>query len=208
MSTASGTRSGWPAGPAGAGLALAVAARSDAVTAVAAFEPVTPRMMDERERAALGGAVARMGDLAAQGRSAEGLRVFAGFLFNDEEIAVAEEAGYFSAAERYVPQLLEFLRQQAQNVGPTHEDPAMLGAISAPVLVLVGSDTKRYAIAYARHVVDHVPNARVREIRGAGHAAPLTKPEALADALTELLAPPQRPGAPGHAVTAADDRQR
>lgn len=34
----------------------------------------------------------------------------------------------------------------------------------------------------------HVPNARIREIPGAGHASPLTHPEALAEAVTEFFA--------------------
>jgi pimeloyl-ACP methyl ester carboxylesterase len=71
--------------------------------------------------------------------------------------------------------------------GPTHEDPAVLGAISAPVLVLVGSDTKPYCTAYAQHVADHAPDARVHEIQGVGHAAPLTHPAALAEPLTEFF---------------------
>jgi pimeloyl-ACP methyl ester carboxylesterase len=33
------------------------------------------------------------------------------------------------------------------------------------------------------------PNARVHEIPGAGHAAPLTHPEALAQALIEFFTP-------------------
>ena len=177
----------------GAGLALAVAAQSDAVDAVAAVEPGMPRLMDEQEQAALGDAVARMGELAAEGRLTDAARAFAGFPFNDEEIAVAEEAGYFEAAGRYVPNLLNFFQQQMEYEGPTHDDPAVLGAISAPVLVLLGSDTKPYATAAARHVADHVPNARIHEIPGAGHAAPLTHPEALAEALTEFFAPAQQP---------------
>ena len=56
------------------------------------------------------------------------------------------------------------------------------------VLVLHGADTKRFLTASARYVADHVPNARVHEIPGAGHAAPLTHPEALAEALTEFFA--------------------
>ena len=72
-------------------------------------------------------------------------------------------------------------------------DPAVLGAISAPVVVLLGSDTKPFFTASARYVTDHVPNARIREIPGAGHAAPLTHPEALAKALTEVFAPAQKP---------------
>lgn len=61
----------------------------------------------------------------------------------------------------------------------------MLGAISTPVLVLHGADTRPFLTASARHVADHVPNARIHEIPGAGHAAPLTHPEAL----TEFFSP-------------------
>jgi hypothetical protein len=39
---------------------------------------------------------------ASQGRPA-------GWPFNDEEIAMAEDAGYFEAAARYVPNLLNLL---------------------------------------------------------------------------------------------------
>ena len=47
--------------------------------------------------------------------------------------------------------------------------------------------------ASARYVADRVPNARVHEIPGAGHAAPLTHPAVLAEALTEFFAPAQKP---------------
>ena len=69
----------------------------------------------------------------------------------------------------------------------------MLGAISAPVLVLHGGVTRPFFTTSAHHVADHVPNARTQEIPDAGHAAPLTHPEALADALTEFFAPAQKP---------------
>jgi pimeloyl-ACP methyl ester carboxylesterase len=184
---------GWSVG---ANLALGAAARSDAVDAVALFEPpISMRgLMDEQEQAVMGNAIARMGELAAEGNLTAAARAFAGGPFNDEEIAVAEDAGYFEAAGRYVPHLLNLLQQVMAYEGPTAEDPAVLGAISAPVLVLHGSDTRLpFHHASARHVADHVPNARVREIPGAGHAAPLTHPEALAKALTEFFAPAQQP---------------
>jgi pimeloyl-ACP methyl ester carboxylesterase len=60
------------------------------------------------------------------------------------------------------------------------------------VLVLHGADTKPFFAASARYVADRVPNARVHEIPGAGHAAPLTHPEALAEALTEFFASAQK----------------
>jgi pimeloyl-ACP methyl ester carboxylesterase len=180
---------GWSGG---ATHALGVAAQSDAVVAVAPFEPGILSLLDEQEQAKLGAAVARTAELAADGRLAAAARAFAEWPFNDEEIAVAENIGYFKAAGRYVPNLLNLLQQAMEAEDPT-ADPAVLGAIQAPVVVLLGSDTKPFFTASARHVTDHVPNARVHVIPGAGHAAPLTHPEALAKALTEFFAPAQKP---------------
>jgi pimeloyl-ACP methyl ester carboxylesterase len=59
--------------------------------------------------------------------------------------------------------------------------------------VLHGADTKPFLTASAQYVADHVPNARIHEIPGVGHAAPLTHPEALAEALTEFFSPAQQP---------------
>jgi len=150
-------------------------------------------LADERELAAFGDAVARAAELATEGDLTAAVRPLAGFVFNDEEIAVLKDAGYLEATGRYIPNLLKFFQQLKEYEGPPPEDPAMLGAISAPVLVLQGSDTKPLAATSARHVADHVPNARVQEIHGAGHAAPLTHPEALAEALTEFFSPAQQP---------------
>jgi pimeloyl-ACP methyl ester carboxylesterase len=177
---------GWSSG---AYLAVTVAATCDAVDAVAPFELGVLSLMDEQEQAALGGAVARMSQLGAAGRLTAAVRAFAGWPFNDEDLAVAEDGGYFQAAARYVPHLLNLLRQWGEYEGPAADDPAVLGAISARVLVLHGAETKPFLTASARYVADHVPNARLHEIPGAGHAAPLSHPKALAGALAEFFAP-------------------
>jgi len=181
---------GWSGG---AWPVLGAAAQSDAVAAVAPIEPEHVGLADEQELAAFGDAVARAAELATEGDLTAAVRPLAGFVFNDEEIAVLKDAGYLEATGRYIPNLLKFFQQLKEYEGPPPEDPAMLGAISAPVLVLQGSDTKPLAATSARHVADHVPNARVQEIHGAGHAAPLTHPEALAEALTEFFSPAQQP---------------
>lgn len=168
--------------------ALAVAAQSDAVAAVAPFEPGMLSLADERVQAVISNAVARTGELAAEGNLSAAARAFAGFPFHDEEIAVAEAVGYFEAAGRYVPNLLNVLQQAMTHERPVTDDPAVLGAIKAPVAVLLGSDTKPFFTISARYVVDHVANARVHEIPGVGHAAPVTHPEAVAKALTEFFA--------------------
>lgn len=176
---------GWSAG---GSWSLAAAAQTDAVRVLAPFEPGVLSLMDEQDRAVMVGGVARTGELAATGDLAAAARAFAGFPFDDDEIAQADDIGYFEAAGRYVPDLLETLRRaMALTINPTH-DPAVLGAIRAPVVVLVGSDTKPVFAASARYVADHVPDARIREVPGAGHAAPLTHPEALAEALAECFA--------------------
>ena len=180
---------GWSSG---AYLAVIVAAaQPDAVYAVAPVEPGVLSLMDEQEQAVFGNAGARMGELATEGRLTDAARAFAGWPFNDEEIALAEDAGYFEAAGRYVPNLLNLLQQWGEYEGPTPDDPAVLGAITAPVLVLHGADTTPFLTASARYVADGVPNARIHEIPGAGHAALLTHPEALAEALTEFFGPAQ-----------------
>ncbi len=181
---------GWSAG---ADLVLAAAAQSDAVDAVVVYEPALPPLLDEQAQAVYGRTFARMGELAAEGKLTEAMRAFAGVPFNDDELAVADNAGYLEAAGRYVPNLLSTIQQQPEYRGPTPDDPVVLGAISAPVLVLQGSDTKPLMTRSVRHVADHVPNAGVQEIPGAGHAAPLTHPDALAEALTEVFAPAQQP---------------
>ena len=100
---------GWSSG---AYLAVTVAAaQPDAVDAVAPFEPGVLSLMDDQEQAVFGSAAVRMGELAAEGRLTAAARAFAGWPFNDEEIAMAEDAGYFEAAGRYVPNLLNLLQQ-------------------------------------------------------------------------------------------------
>ncbi|HEX2026945.1 MAG TPA: alpha/beta hydrolase [Nitriliruptorales bacterium] len=182
---------GWSAG---SNLAIAAAGtQTDAVDAVAVVGPVMPWLMDEHERAALSEVGARTAELASEGRLTDAIRAFASFPFNDEDLAVAEDAGYFEATGRYVPNLLNVQQQAMEYEGPTPDDPAMLGAISARVLVLQGSDTKPHDLTAARHVADHVPNARLQELPGAGHAIPLTHPAVLAEALTAFFSQAQQP---------------
>jgi pimeloyl-ACP methyl ester carboxylesterase len=174
---------GWSAG----GMVLAVAAKSDTVDAVAAVEPTMFHLMDEEERAGLAGAVTRVRELAADGNMPEAVRTFLGVPFNEAELTAVDATGYFEATGRYVPTLLNQLAQTMKSEGRGPDDPSVLGAISAEVLVLYGSDTKPFLEAGASYVADHVPNAALRELPGVGHAAPLTHPETVAEALGDFF---------------------
>ena len=184
-----GERTGLVGWSAGANWSLAVAAQSDAVAGVAPFEPVANSLMDERERAALGSAIARATELAGDGDLVAAMRAFAAYPFTDDEIELAEDAGFFTAAGRYVPNMLGVFERLMEHVGQLPDDPAVLGTISAPVVVLHGSATKPFFVTSAQHMAANVPNARVHEIRGAGHCAPLTHPQALAEALSMVFWP-------------------
>jgi pimeloyl-ACP methyl ester carboxylesterase len=182
---------GWSAG---ATLTLAaLGVQPNKVTTVAVYEPPLGPLMDEQQRAARGRAVARMGELATDGRLTDAARAWANFVFNDMEVAALESAGYLESVGRYVPVLLNDVQQAMQPEGPDPAGPPILDRISVPMLVLHGPDTRSFFTAAARHVANHVPNARIQQIPGAGHAAPLTHPEALAEALTDFLSPAQQP---------------
>ena len=178
----------------GANLALfAAGTQPDSVPAVALIEPIANTVMDENEQAALGAAVARAGQLAAEGRLADATRAFASLPFNAEDIAAAERAGYFEAAGRYIPNLLAFFQQLMEYQEVMPDDPAVLNAIEARVLVLHGSDTTPFLETSVKHVAEHIPDTQLKEIPATGHAAPLARPEALARALTDFFAPSKQP---------------
>jgi pimeloyl-ACP methyl ester carboxylesterase len=64
---------------------------------------------------------------------------------------------------------------------------AMLGTVECPVLVLHGSEDKIIPAEKARQLSETIPDANYVEVAGAGHASPLETPEAVADALLDLL---------------------
>lgn len=173
----------------GAGLATLAAAQSDGLTGVALLEPLAVSQMDEQEQAALGSAVVGAGELAAAGRMTDAVRAFAAYPFTDEDIAVAEDAGYFEASARYVQSMVGFFQQQMEYEGPPGDDLSVLHAVSAPTLVLHGSDTTPFGAFSVSYIAENIPTARVLAIPGAGHAAPLTHPQVLAEAIAEFFAP-------------------
>jgi pimeloyl-ACP methyl ester carboxylesterase len=171
---------------------LHAAAQSDAVAAVAAIEPESVGLADEQQQVAFASAVQSAAELVTKGELTAAVRPLADFVFNDEEIATLEDAGYLEATGRYIPNLINFIQQLMQYEDITADDPAVLSEVSAPVMVLQGSSTKPLAVTSARHVFEHVSDARIQEIPGAGHAAPLTHSEALAGALAEFFEPVQQ----------------
>lgn len=134
-------------------------------------------------------AFARMDELAGEGRLTEASRDWMAFFAADDEMGELEAAGYFEASGRYVPNLLEEIRQVLVSDEPGPTDPSVLAAITVPVLVLHGSrltlDWYRDGI---RHVAAHVADAEAREIAGAAHFAPWLRPQPVVDELVRFFA--------------------
>lgn len=175
----------------GGALALSAAARTDAVSAVAVYEPVVFEVVDEETAARMEDTFPRIGEAATEGRLDDAARIFSELVANDDELAALSASGYFKECARYIPTLLQELEleQDAQSERPGLTDPSVLAKITVPVLLLHGSRTalRNFFTDGVRHVADHVANPHVREIAGAGHFAVALAPEPIADELVRFL---------------------
>ncbi len=90
---------GWSGG---ANWALAVAAQSELLDAVAPIESAANSLTSRSKRLSAMPSP-EMGELANEGNLTAAARAFAGYPFNGEDIVIAEDVAYFEATGRYVP---------------------------------------------------------------------------------------------------------
>jgi pimeloyl-ACP methyl ester carboxylesterase len=182
---------GWSAGVM---TALGAAANSDAVGAVALYEPTVIPVMGEDDLADLGATFEQVGAAAADGRLAEAARAFHRFVANDDELA-ALDAEYYERSGRAFPSLLRTVQASQTYEGSESTDPETMARVSVPVLLLRGEQTRR-ATFYAdteQYVAEHVPDPHVRELPGIGHFAPNLAPEPVAEALVSFFGAVRQP---------------
>lgn len=167
---------GWSAG---VPWALAAAAHSGAVLAVACYEPTIIPLMRGDDAPSRDAMYQQFGEAAADARFTDAARAFHAFVCTENEIA-SLDADYFDRCAASVPALLRAGRDGARYEGPVSTDPDVLAKVLAPVLLLRGHQTQ-LGIFYAdteRYVAEHVTDPRVREpLLGLGHLAPLLAPE-------------------------------
>lgn len=171
--------------------ALGAAARSEAVSGVAVYEPIVFETQSEEVAATFADTVARARHAAEDGGYAEAIGIFASWIANEEEVEAlsASEEGV-EALGANVPVQLEEFRQLDDSDGPSPTGPSELARISAPVLIMHGSRTalRDWIMDGARHVAEHVPNSEVREMSGAGHFGIALAPDPIADEVVGFLA--------------------
>ena len=69
----------------------------------------------------------------------------------------------------------------------THDTTELLPSISAPTLVLVGELDRETPPSYSQYLVDHIPNAHMAVVPGAGHLLNAEAPERVNQLLVEHL---------------------
>lgn len=167
-------------------LALETAARSDAVSALALYEPAIFAQMTQDHAARTERGITGAKRAAAGGRLAAASRIFFEdlALANDEELPVLQEAGVYELMSPNVPAVL---RQIACSGLPLLSDADVPAKVTTPVLILQGSDTHPFYAGVVRDLTGQLRDAQVVTVDGAGHLGPQLAPQLVADELTTFF---------------------
>ena len=179
----------------GALLSLAAAERSEALAAVAAYEPPVFELLVGELGDAFADTVAQVTEAAADDRPADAAEIFLRVVTNDDEFVVISELGL---ADAVVPNVDVQVREFPQVIGappPSPTDPGELAKIIAPVLLLQGtrSEPGEWFTDGIRHCAKHIRGAKVATIDGAGHLGPIIEPDAVAAEVVGFLADALQP---------------
>jgi pimeloyl-ACP methyl ester carboxylesterase len=174
----------------GALLSLAAAERSDAVGAVAAYEPPVFERLTDETGAVVQATIESVSEVAARGRPADAAELFLRVVTNDDEFEAIAALGLFDAVAPNVPVQVREFPEVIAAPPPSITDPAELARITAPVLLLQGtrSQPDPWFADGVRHCADHIHGAQVVAIEGAGHLGPIVRPEAVATEVSTFLA--------------------
>lgn len=170
----------------GGRLALAAAAQTASISAVAVYEPWLPELRAADVIARNAEAAVRISRAAAEGRAAEGAQIFfeGCALANEAELARLAE---FNTADLMASTVPVSLQELVQFLTEESHDLSSLRQVTVPVLLLHGSRTHPFFTAGVCRLADELADVRVREIAGAGHLGPQLAPQPVAEALTRFL---------------------
>jgi pimeloyl-ACP methyl ester carboxylesterase len=174
---------------------LGTAARSDAVSAVAVYEPTLIPVMGEDDLAQTFHTMEQVGMAAADGLLVDAMHAFAPWICTDAEVAALGQTDFFERWAGQVPAMLRFIQADASYEGPRSTDPEALGRITAPVLLLQGRQTRlgTFFTGSARFITQHVADAQTWELPGVGHFAPVLAPESVAGELITFFESARQP---------------
>ena len=174
---------------------LGAAARSDAVAAVAVYEPALMQVMGEDDLAHTFSTMQRVGAMAADGRLVDAVRAFTSWICTDSEKDALAHLNFEDEWAVRVPAMLRFVQQDGSYRGPRSTDPEVLARITVPVLILTGQQTllRAFFTTSAEFISQRVADCQVWELPGAGHFAPMLAPESVADEVITFIESVRQP---------------
>ena len=169
----------------GAGWSLFASRRTSAVRAIASYDPLVLEVAPEEDAQRLEAVFERVGGLAGEGRLAEAARSFVSGLaehgyYTEEDMADGATTEFWSASTDNIPMFFGEMDRAHEEEKPNPADPSTLNAIRVPVLLLHGARSHPMNIDFVHYMAEHLSDAHVREIPGAGHYGPHTHPEDVA----------------------------
>jgi pimeloyl-ACP methyl ester carboxylesterase len=182
----------------GGALVLGAAAESDAVSAVAVYEPAVFEATSEVDPSSSHEKATRSVEAWAEGRLADAARVMIEGAATYDELAALSARGAFEAWASKVGVAVQEMQQarEFEKSSPTH--PSLLTRITVPILYLHGERTPTtWYREGVRHVANHVADLHVVEIPGVGHFAPLLAPERIASELIRMFTTALQPTSAG-----------
>ncbi|AGB39808.1 alpha/beta fold hydrolase [Natronococcus occultus] len=181
----------------GGQLALGAAERTDAVSALAAYEPAVVEAINEEEFAQFTDTITRVSELVAEDRPADAARTFIEWVSTEDEMDEMDDAMIADFVEGCAANVHLFLQEveelnKEEKTSPT--EASELAKIAAPVLLLQGGQSDPWFIDGNHHVAEHVTDSQVSKIDGTGHTGPIHTPEAVADEVRQFFtAAPEPP---------------
>jgi pimeloyl-ACP methyl ester carboxylesterase len=168
-------------------LALEATARSEAVTALALYEPAIFEELTEEHAARCESAITRAERAAREGRLTDASRIFFEdlALANDEELPVLEQGGVHDLVGGNIPALL---RQIAHSGLPRLSNATVPAMITTPVLIVQGSNTHPFYAGVVPELAERLSDVQMVTVDGAGHLGPQLVPEPVAEELTQFFA--------------------
>lgn len=176
---------GEPVGAVGhsSSIALAAAAQSAAISAVAVYEPGVAAVF-RGDAIGMQDAIKRMIATAEEGRHADAARIFfenSGLFNGDEVAALAATRTY----ELMAPNVPAWCKEMPEYDAATTE--SVLARVGVPVLLLQGSRTAPWFAESVRYMERNLADARVAVVEGAGHMGPALAPEGVASELIRFF---------------------
>ncbi len=171
----------------GAALAVEVAARSQNISAVAAYEPHAPEFYGEQDVARVQDALSRMRDAANDGRVDDAARTF----LTDVALASEQDMAIMSSPEAIAP-LASVMPAIIQDIAhwdlPRDGRLPRLEDVAIPVLLVYGSESNPFYPNVVEQLAARLPQARVKRMDGLGHFGPVFAPKPVANEFLRFFA--------------------